>query len=194
VQPNLCSVWHTGLSGGAPDSVRCARLNSGEQAALGKIWRRTAIIHRTVRWCTGLSGELTAASATVGHAIRGRRVARANGQQGARTIWCAPDSVRCANCCKSAMVVCAKIGRRSPTRHEQWLSGGAPDCPMRHPTEGNFGLPCWPPTAPSCLGAIKGTPRRMEETPKHTLSIPRLLVLTFTQSFIVLEIGALFEL
>src|SRR5688572_21197451 len=29
------SVWHTGLSGGAPDSVRCARLNSGELAALG---------------------------------------------------------------------------------------------------------------------------------------------------------------
>jgi hypothetical protein len=30
-------------------TVWCARLNSGEQAALGKIWRRTAIIHRTVR-------------------------------------------------------------------------------------------------------------------------------------------------
>jgi hypothetical protein len=83
VQPNLCSVWHTGLFGGAPDSVRCARLNSGEQAALRKIWRRTAIIHQTVRWCTGLSGEPTAASATVGHAIRGRRVARTNGRQGA---------------------------------------------------------------------------------------------------------------
>jgi hypothetical protein len=26
VQPRLSSVWHTGLSGGAPDSVRCARL------------------------------------------------------------------------------------------------------------------------------------------------------------------------
>jgi hypothetical protein len=36
VQPKLCSVWHTGLSGGAPDSVRCARLNSGEQATLEK--------------------------------------------------------------------------------------------------------------------------------------------------------------
>jgi hypothetical protein len=51
----------------------------------------------------------------------------------------------------------------------------APDmnngCPVRHSTEGNFGLPCWSPTAPSCLGAIKGTPRRMEELPKHTLSI-----------------------
>jgi hypothetical protein len=34
-----------------------------------------------------------------------------------------------------------------------------------------IGLPCWPPTAPSCLGAIKGTPRRMEESPKHSLSI-----------------------
>jgi hypothetical protein len=26
-------------------------------------------------------------------------------------------------------------------------------------------------TAPSCLGAIKGTPRRMEEKTKHPLSI-----------------------
>jgi hypothetical protein len=92
------------------------------------------------------------------------------------------------------MVDCAKIGRRSRTGHEQWLSDGAPDCPVRHPTEGKNCLPYWPPTASSCLGAIKGTPRRMEETPKHTLSILRLLVLTFTQSFIVLEIGALFEL
>jgi hypothetical protein len=50
VQPRLSSVWHTGLTGGAPDSVRCARLNSGEQAAHGRIWWRTAIIHRTVRW------------------------------------------------------------------------------------------------------------------------------------------------
>jgi hypothetical protein len=30
---------------------------------------------------------------------------------------------------------------------------------------------CPPQTAPSCLGAIKGTPRRMEESPEHSLSI-----------------------
>jgi hypothetical protein len=41
-----------------------------------------AIIHRTVRWCTRLSDEPTVASATVGHAIRGRRVARSNGRLG----------------------------------------------------------------------------------------------------------------
>jgi hypothetical protein len=51
----------------------------------------------------------------------------------------------------------------------------APDmnsgCPVRHPTEGKICLPRMPPTAPSFLGAIKGTPRRMKESPKHTLSI-----------------------
>jgi hypothetical protein len=72
------------------------------------------------------------------------------------------------------MVVCARIGRKSGTEHEQWLSGGAPDCPVRHPTEGKDSLPCWPPTAPSCLGAIKETPRCMVELPKHSLSILRL--------------------
>jgi hypothetical protein len=158
-------VVHRTVSDGAPDSVRCARLVSGELATLRKLWRRTAIIHWTIRWCTGLSGEPTVASATVDRAIRGRRVARANGQLGA------PDSVRCANQPEAAMVGYARNGRKSCTGHERWLSGGAPDCSVRHPTEGKICLPRMPPTAPSCLGAIKGTPGRMEESPKHTLSI-----------------------
>jgi hypothetical protein len=69
------------------------------------------------------------------------------------------------------MVGCARNGRKSHTGHEQWLSGGTPDCPVRHSTEGKISLPRMPPTAPSCLGAIKGTPRRMEALSKHTLSI-----------------------
>jgi hypothetical protein len=129
----------------------------------GKLQRCTTIIHWTVWWCTGLSGEPTAASATVGRQIRGRRVARFNGQLRA------PDSVRCTNQPEVATVGYARNGRKSRTRHEQWLSG--PDCPVRHPTEGKICLPRMPPTAPSCLGAIKGTPRRMEEKPEHTLSI-----------------------
>jgi hypothetical protein len=112
VQPNLCSVWHTGLSGGAPDSVRCARPDSGEQAALGTIWQRTAIIHRTVRWCTGLSGEPTAASAMVGRAIRGRRVARANGRQGA------PDCRICTGQCPVRQLPRICNGRLRQNRKE----------------------------------------------------------------------------
>jgi hypothetical protein len=90
---------------------------------------------------------------------------------GHRTVRCAPDSVRCSNGYKSATVGCTILGRRSALDNEQWMSGGAPDCPVRHPTEGKNCLPRMPPTAPSCLRAIKGTPRRMEESPKHTLSI-----------------------
>jgi hypothetical protein len=41
------------------------------------------------------------------------------------------------------------------------VSGGAPDCPVRQSTEGENCLPGMLSTAPSCLGAIKGTPRRM---------------------------------
>jgi hypothetical protein len=40
-------------------------------------------------------------------------------------------------------------------------------------TEGNYGLPNGVSTAPSCLGAIKGTPRRMEQYTKHPLNILR---------------------
>jgi hypothetical protein len=162
---SVCSQDSTRL--GTPDSVRCARPAPANWPLSGKLWRRTAIIHRIVRWCTGLSGEPTAVSATVGRQIRGRRVARSNGRQGA------PDSVRCANCHKFATVGCARLGRESRTEHEQWLSGGAPDCPVRHPIEGKISLPRMPPTAPSCLGAIKGTPRRMEESSKHSFIIPK---------------------
>jgi hypothetical protein len=90
-----------------------------------------------------------------------------------RTVRCAPDSVRCTNGYNSAMVGCAILGRRSALDHEQYMSGGAPNCPVRHPTEGKNCLPRVPPTAPSCLGAIKEAPRRMEETPKHSLIISK---------------------
>jgi hypothetical protein len=51
------------------------------------------------------------------------------------------------------------------------VSGGAPDCPVRQMTEGKNCLLEMLSTAPSCLGAIKGTPRRMEENTEHPLSI-----------------------
>jgi hypothetical protein len=90
-----------------------------------------------------------------------------------RTVWCASDSVRCANGYNSATIGYGILARRSAPDHEQCLSGGAPDCPVRHPTEGKNCLPRLPPTAPSCLGAIKGTPRRMEKAHKHSLIISK---------------------
>jgi hypothetical protein len=46
------------------------------------------------------------------------------------------------------------------------LSGGAPDYPVRHPTEGKDCLPKGIPTAPRPLGTIKGTPRRLKQEHK----------------------------
>jgi hypothetical protein len=107
------------------------------------------------------------AGPTVGRIIRVRRVARANDQKGHRTVRCAPDSVRyapdsvrCANGSKAPTVGFAKEGKKS-----------APDCPVRQATEGKNCFLEMLSTAPSCLGAIKGTPRRMEENTNHSLNI-----------------------
>jgi hypothetical protein len=152
-------------------------------------------VHRTVRWCTGQcpvrqagSGELVAlenkltaygynspdcpmctglfGKPTVGRAngrLRDLRKTRgrANGREGA------PDCLvhqRLQGCQRSA----------SPNKEgnpHRTVSGGAPDCPVRQATEGKNCLPGLLSTAPSCLGAIKGTPRRMKEKTKHPLSI-----------------------
>jgi hypothetical protein len=135
VQPKSSSAWHTGLSGGAPDSVRCARLVSGKMAALENRRRCKTIIHRTVRWCTRLSGESSAANSspsgkakgrcgynspdclvsqwsttpTVGRAIFARHVDCSNGQLVHRTVRCVPDSVRCARLVSGKM---AALGNR----------------------------------------------------------------------------------
>jgi hypothetical protein len=56
----------------------------------------------------------------------------------------------------------------------------APDSPMRPWTEGKNCLPNGAPTAPSCLGAIKGSPRCMEQHTKPPLNILRRLDSTST--------------
>jgi hypothetical protein len=55
------------------------------------------------------------------------------------------------------------------------MSGGAPDCSVRQLTEGKNCLPNGDPAAPRCLGAIRGTPRRMEQNTKPPLNILRRL-------------------
>jgi hypothetical protein len=76
--------WCTGLSGES---------STVKSSFSRKVQRRTAKIHRTVCWCTGLSGEPTVDWATVGRAIRERRVVHANGRQEA------PDCPVCTGQC-----------------------------------------------------------------------------------------------
>jgi hypothetical protein len=117
----------------------------------GGVWRRTAIIHRTVRWCIGLSGEPTVGWANGRprnpRVTRGRtngrprnpRVTRGrtNGQMGA------PDCPVCTGQCPVRQRLQDSNGRLLHFWKEighRTVSGGAPDCPVRHPTEGKICL------------------------------------------------------
>jgi hypothetical protein len=113
------------------------------------------VVHRTVRWCTGLSGE--------------PMVGRANGRMGA------PDCPVCTGQCPVRQRLQIFNGRLRQIRKE--ICTGLCTVPVRWctglsgaPPDRRQDLPSWiASTAPSCLGAIKGTPRRMEEYTKHSL-------------------------
>ena len=107
--------------------------------------------------CTGLSGEPTVGRPTVDRGICARHVAGPTVGRGHRTVSGAPTAPKYQ---RSA----SPKKERDPHRT---VSGGAPDCPVRQATEGKNCLSGLLSTAPSCLGAIKGTPRRMEEYTKQ---------------------------
>jgi hypothetical protein len=78
------------------------------------------------------------------------------------------------------MVGFTRKGRRSGTGQVLFMSGGASDYSVRHPTEGKNCLPNGIPSAPSCLGVIKGTPRHLEHNTKPPLNTLRRLDSTTT--------------
>jgi hypothetical protein len=83
----------TGLSGGAPDSVRCARLARAKWPLSGIRRRRTAIIHRTVRCAPDCPVSQRSAGPTVGRAIYAGHVAEPTARMGHRTVRCANGSL-----------------------------------------------------------------------------------------------------
>jgi hypothetical protein len=118
----------TGLSGGAPDSVRCARTGLDEHPALGSRRRRTAINHRTVRWCTGLSGGAPDCPVSrLRRSRRSRETTQLRPAKNHRTVrWCTGLS--------GEPTVGRANGRpRNPRVTRGRANGrmGAPDCPVR---------------------------------------------------------------
>ena len=134
--------------------------------------------------CTGLSGEPTVGRANGRPRNPCATRGRANGRKGAPGC---PVRQRLPDLQRSTALF--KEGNRAPDSVRC-----APDCPVRPTTEGKDGLLDLFSTAPSCLGAIKGTPRRMEEETK----IPTTFLSTKTSisriHFIVIASRALVEL
>jgi hypothetical protein len=108
-----------------------------------------AIIHRTVRWCTGLSGG--APDCPVSQLRQRQRLPA----RSTRDTWPAPMVGWCTELSRVHRTVSGVPpgseeqrsvapdieGDRAPDML-QWLSGGAPDYPVRHSTEGKDSLPC----------------------------------------------------
>ena len=171
VQPKAVSGWGTGLSGvhrtvsGAPDQRGANQPLSGFSPAT------SAKIHRTVRCAPDC--PVSQRSARANGRPRDRRATRgrANGRNGAPDCPVCTGHVRCAN----GAQICNRQQRSDALFMEINRAPDsvrcAPDCPVPPTTEGKDGLPDLLSTAPSCLGAIKGAPRRMEEIHKQPLSI-----------------------
>jgi hypothetical protein len=149
-------------------TVRCPRRASGELPTLGNRRSRTTIIHRTVRWCIRLFGESFAVNSSLsgkGKRRRGynspdclvsqRRPCQQSFARSTRDTWLLQRSAGCTGLSgvhrtvsgaptgseKQRSTVPDLEGNHAPDML-QWLSGGAPDCPVRHSTEGKDSLPC----------------------------------------------------
>jgi hypothetical protein len=155
-----------------PDTGRCPGWLSNELDALGKspraLWLKfTGLsgVHRTIQFANSVRAN---------NRQRDQRTTRGQSQQSLgrtglsgvhRAVSGVPRGPRAQ---RSA----------SPEKERNralCMSGGAPDCPVHQLTEGKNCLPNGDPTAPSCLRAIKGTPRRMEHNTKPPLKILRRL-------------------
>jgi hypothetical protein len=140
---------------------------SGELAALGKELTAYSYNSPDCPVCTGLSGEPTVGRANGRLRDPRETRGRANGREGA------PDCPVCTGQCsvRQRLQGCQRsTSLNKEGNPHRIVYGGAPDCPVRQATEGKNCLPGLLSTAPSCLGAIKGTPRRVEEKTKHSLS------------------------
>ena len=147
------------MSGGAPDSVRCARLPRANWPLSGICRRRTAKIHRTVRCAPDCPVSQRSAGPTVGRAIRARHVAEPTARRGHRTVRCANGS-QAAN--GRLCHLWKEIGHRTVSGVHRTVR-----CASRQKARSAF-LDC----SQRLLAAL-GTPRRMEEVTKHSYNIPK---------------------
>jgi hypothetical protein len=138
-QPKCALVWRTGLSGVPPDSVQCTRELNSELGTFRNSGGRSAIIHRTVRCASGVtatSRQRSSAEDIKCATVRGcARRSQSTCQTAHRTVYrTCPVHHRTVRWLRRQ-----KLQRSNPNGRVTWLahrtvSGGAPDCLVRHAT------------------------------------------------------------
>jgi hypothetical protein len=157
-QPGLCSVWEHRTVRWCTGQCLVRQAGLRELAALGNSPATYGYNSPDCPVCTGLSGE-----PTVGRAICAGHVAEPTARRGHRTVRCANGSLSA-----NGRLHCKRkeIGHRTVSGVHRTVR-----CASRQKARSAF--PDCSQTAPSCLGAIKGSPRRMEDNTKHSYNIPK---------------------
>jgi hypothetical protein len=152
--------WCTGQCPVSQAELRWTGHSRESLAAYGYNSPDCLVVHRTVRWANGrLCQRSTAWSA--GDAWPEPTYSWRTGLSGVhQTVFGEPRWPLLQRSAEPNLE-----GDRAPDKLQD-LSGGAPDCPVRHPTESKYCLPKWIPTATWPLGSIKGTPRRLQQLHK----------------------------
>jgi hypothetical protein len=175
--PKAALVWRTGLSGAPPDSVRCTREPNSKLATFGNSVSRSAIIHRTVRCSTGLSGVPSGAMVVRANGRLHATVKRYSARLRAQKLEQAHQTVN-SDCPTHHRTVrwpsCQKLQRSEPNGRVTWLAHRTVRCAMRQkpsPTVtlvvGAINTPNHPPFIASKFSAIKPHTRALDFIPRH---------------------------
>jgi hypothetical protein len=153
--PKCALVWRTGLSGAPPDSVRCTRELDSKLATFGISGSHSAIIHRTVRCSTELSGVPAEERLHISNGRLQRQLmrysARRSQSRARRRTGQWIVTVRCTTGLSDGLDVRSSNGQNPTVGWRGWpVAHRTVRCAMRQKP---------PPTAPLVVGAIN--------TPNH---------------------------
>ena len=154
------------MSGAPPDSVRCTRALEAKLFTFGKFRGRSAIIHRTVRCASGATAtsRATVDCNAFNACLRAQRTEHA--QLAHRTVYrtCPVHHWIAQRPHKSELQWSNPDGLLTWLAHRT-VSGGAPDCPVRHATA-YFQRPFL------VVGAINTQPPHIQWHPSFYTSTP----------------------
>jgi hypothetical protein len=185
--PKAALVWRTGLSGMPPDSVRCTREFHFELATFGNSGGCSAIIHRTIRCSTGLSGvapdcpvrqaEKRLQAPTVvcnGYSEQEQRRLHAQSQSRRQKAHRTVNRTCLVHHRTVRWPSCQKLQRSEPNGLVTWLAHQTVRCAIRQkpsPTVllvvGAINTPQPPHLNASKFSAFKPHTRALDFTPRH---------------------------
>jgi hypothetical protein len=164
-----CLVCHQTVSGAPSDSVRCTREPNSELATFGNSGSRSAIIHRTVRCASGVTATKRQWSSATNNKCATVCACACRSQDRRQKAHRTMNSDCPVHHRTVRWPSCQKLQRSEPNGRVTWLahltvSGGAPDCPVRHATAaftkailvvGVINTPNHPPFIASKFSAFK---------------------------------------